>query len=166
MKRFLTILLLLLCGACTTTHQDTPAANYNMAGTQNDAMNDLAVFAISLADTSYRHGGDSPETGFDCSGFVRYVFQKSAGWILPRTSLEMSRTGESLEVDQLRPGDLVFFNTQKQLFSHVGIYVGEDRFVHAPSKGKAISLANMHEHYWQSRYDGARRINLPRTGKK
>lgn len=151
MKKFLPIFLLLLCGACATTPQDAPSARYKAGGAQDDAMNNLAVFAISLVDTLYRHGGDSPETGFDCSGFVRYVFQKSAGWMLPRTSLEMSLAGEPLDADQLRPGDLVFFNTQKQLFSHVGIYVGENRFVHSPSRGKAISLANMREHYWQSR---------------
>jgi cell wall-associated NlpC family hydrolase len=83
---------------------------------------------------------------------------KSLGMRLPRTSQEISRVGKSLKEDQLLPGDLVFFNTQKQPFSHVGIYVGEGRFVHAPKSGKAISIASMRENYWRSRYDGARRI--------
>jgi cell wall-associated NlpC family hydrolase len=150
MKKFLPILLL-LCSACASTHQKESAS-------RNDAMNDVAIYALSLADTPYQFGGNSPENGFDCSGFVRYVFQKSLGHPLPRTSQEMSQAGEPLEADQLRPGDLVFFNTQRQPFSHVGIYLGEDRFVHSPSSGKAIAIVNMRENYWQSRYNGARRI--------
>jgi cell wall-associated NlpC family hydrolase len=151
MKNLLPALLLLLCAACASTQP--PESPSRIA-----AMNDLAIFAMSLADTQYQYGGNSPENGFDCSGFVRYVFQKSLGWPLPRTSEEMSHMGVALSANQLRPGDLVFFNTQQQPFSHVGIYVGEDRFVHAPKTGKAIALVNMRENYWQSRYDGARRI--------
>jgi cell wall-associated NlpC family hydrolase len=153
MKKFLLILLLLLCSACTTTHRK--------ASFSDEAMNDLAIYAISLAETPYRYGGNSPESGFDCSGFVRHVFLKSLGLQLPRTSLEMSRAGKPLQEGQLHPGDLVFFNTQQQPFSHVGIYVGEDRFVHAPKSGKAIAIVNMRENYWRSRYDGARRITPP-----
>ena len=156
MKKFLLALMMLLCSACSTTQVPAPAASTE--STSSDAMNDLAIYAMSLADTPYRYGGNSPASGFDCSGFVRYVFQQSLQWQLPRTSLEMSRTGEPLQEDQLRPGDLVFFNTQQQPYSHVGIYVGEDRFVHAPKSGKAIAIVNMRENYWRSRYDGARRI--------
>ena len=157
MKKFLLILLLLLCGACATTHREIPAAS-GAKSPASDALNDLAIYAISLSDTPYRYGGNSPANGFDCSGFVRYVFQNSLGLQLPRTSLEMSRVGEPLKQGQLLPGDLVFFNTQQQSFSHVGIYVGEGRFVHAPKNGKAIAIVNMRASYWQSRYDGARRI--------
>ncbi len=159
MKRLLLILLLLYCSACTTTLRKEPATQ---AVIPDDAMNDVAIYALSLSDTPYQYGGNSPENGFDCSGFVRYVFQKSLGWPLPRTSQEMSQAGEPLEAGQLRPGDLVFFNTQQQPFSHVGIYVGEDRFVHSPSSGKAIAIVNMRENYWQNRYNGARRIQQPR----
>ena len=159
MKKFLPILLLLYCSACTTTLQKAPATQ---ADIPDHAMNDVAIYALSLADTPYLYGGSSPQNGFDCSGFVRYVFQESLGWPLPRTSQEMSQTGEPLEADQLRPGDLVFFNTQRQPFSHVGIYVGEDRFVHSPSSGKTIAIVNMRENYWQSRYNGARRIQQSR----
>lgn len=126
-------------------------------------MNDVAIYAVSMAETPYRYGGDSPEDGFDCSGFVRYVFQKSMGWQLPRTSLEMSHEGEPLREDQLRPGDLVFFNTQHKPFSHVGIYVGDDRFVHSPKTGKTVAIVNMQGSYWRNRYDGARRITLRRS---
>lgn len=153
MKKLLLILLLLLCSACATAHRKAPFSD--------EAMNDLAIYAVSLAETPYRYGGDSPENGFDCSGFVRHVFLKSVGLQLPRTSIEISRAGEALQEGQLRPGDLVFFNTQRQPFSHVGIYVGEDRFVHAPKSGKAIVIVNMRENYWRNRYDGARRINPP-----
>ena len=158
MKRFLPILLLLSCSACTTTYHEppppSPAYSYDM--------NDVAIYAVSMAETPYRYGGNSPDEGFDCSGFVRYVFQKSLGWQLPRTSLEMSREGSSLTDAQLHPGDLVFFNTQHRQFSHVGIYVGDNRFVHAPKTGKTVVIANMQEGYWRSHYDGARRITFRR----
>jgi cell wall-associated NlpC family hydrolase len=149
MRKLLPVLL--LCSACTSTPHREPAG-------RNDAMNEVAIYAMSLADTPYQFGGNSLTSGFDCSGFVRHVFQQSLGRTLPRTSQEMSNTGEPLEAGQLRPGDLVFFNTQQQPFSHVGIYVGEERFVHSPSSGKAISIVNMREDYWRRRYNGARRI--------
>ena len=161
MKKFL-LILLLLCSACTTTHREVPTSAPQAASPPNAAMNDLAIYAMSLADTPYRYGGESPESGFDCSGFVRHVFLTSLEWQLPRTSLEMSRVGEPLKEDPLHPGDLVFFNTQQQPFSHVGIYVGEDRFVHAPKSGKSVAIVNMRMNYWRSRYDGARRISSPR----
>jgi cell wall-associated NlpC family hydrolase len=161
MKKFLPILLLLLCSACATAPgPEAPHALPVADGAPDERMNDLVMYAMSLADTPYRNGGEKEETGFDCSGFVRHVYHKSLNWTLPRTSVEMSRTGEPQE-DHLRPGDLVFFNTQQQPFSHVGIYVGDGRFVHAPKTGKAVTLANMRDEYWQSRYDGARRIRLP-----
>lgn len=162
MKKSLPILLLLFCSACSTTHHDVPVNSPEAISFRNDAMNDLAIYAMSLAETPYRYGGNSPENGFDCSGFVYHVFLKSLGLQLPRTSLEMSRVGEPLQEGQLRPGDLVFFNTRQQPYSHVGIYVGENRFVHAPKSGKAIAIVNMRENYWRSRYDGARRITQPR----
>lgn len=162
MKKFLLILLILLCSACATTHREVIIPSKEVENFPNDAMNDLVIYAMSLSDTPYRYGGNSPENGFDCSGFVRHVFQKTLEWQLPRTSLEMSRAGAPLNEDPLRPGDLVFFNTQQQPFSHVGIYVGEDRFVHAPKSGKAIAIVNMRENYWRSRYDGARRISSAR----
>lgn len=162
MKKFLLILLVLLCSACAITQRNVPATSQKSENFSNAAMNDLAIYAVSLAETPYRYGGNSPENGFDCSGFVRHVYLKSLGLQLPRTSVEISRVGDPLQEDQLRPGDLVFFNTQQQPFSHVGIYMGENRFVHAPKSGKAITIVNMRESYWRSRYDGARRITPPR----
>jgi len=156
MNKFILILLVLFCGACATPQHTIPAKTPETFS--NEEMNELAMYAMSLAETPYRYGGNSPETGFDCSGFVHHVFKKSLGFDLPRTSQEISRMGEPLKEDQLNPGDLVFFNTQQQPFSHVGIYVGESRFVHAPKKGKAISIVSMRDNYWRSRYEGARRI--------
>jgi cell wall-associated NlpC family hydrolase len=121
-------------------------------------MNDLVMYAVSLADTPYRYGGKSPDNGFDCSGFVVHVFQHSLGVALPRTSHELSRVGKTIKPPQLRPGDLVFFNTQNQAYSHVGIFIGEGKFVHAPKTGSRIRVERMNEQYWASHYNGARRI--------
>jgi cell wall-associated NlpC family hydrolase len=158
MHKFLLILLLLLCSSCATTHREVSSGNGTQKEYSTEAMNDLAIYALSMAETPYQYGGNSPETGFDCSGFVYHVFQKSLGLKLPRTSEQISRVGKPLDAYQLQPGDLVFFNTLRQPFSHVGIYVGERRFVHAPKTGKAIAIADMRDKYWSTRYDGARRI--------
>ena len=151
MQRLCLTLLVLLLGACAT-----PARVPEQAS--GGRMNDVALYALSLADTPYRYGGKSGDSGFDCSGFVQHVYQNTLGIRLPRTSTEMSRVGEQLDAGQLLPGDLVFFNTRQQPFSHVGIYVGEERFVHSPSSGKAIMVVSMREDYWRSRYNGARRV--------
>jgi len=156
MQRLCLSLLVLLLGACATPG----APPEPPSGGRMEQMNDVALYALSLADTPYRYGGTSRDNGFDCSGFVQYVYLNTLKIKLPRTSTEMSRLGEPLNAAQLRPGDLVFFNTRRQPFSHVGIYVGEQRFVHSPSSGKAIMMASMDEKYWRSRYNGARRVTL------
>lgn len=155
MKVFLAILLVLLCSACATPRHETTAMPTPV---RNDAMNDLAFYAMSLAGTPYRYGGDTPEQGFDCSGFVRYVFRHTLNLLLPRSSEEMSHVGHPVEMAELRPGDLVFYDTLRQAFSHVGIYLGDNRFVHAPSSGKTVEVVNMGSRYWQQRYNGARRL--------
>ena len=119
---------------------------------------ELVVRALSFVGVNYRHGGETPETGFDCSGLVRHVFRESLGLLLPRTSRDISRVGESVQRDELQPGDLVFFNTLRRGFSHVGIYLGEDRFVHAPAKGGEVRIEDMRKSYWVKRFNGARRI--------
>ena len=156
MQRICLTLLILLLGACSTMPGIPPDTPPEQAS--GGRMNDVALYALSLADTPYRYGGNSGENGFDCSGFVQHVYLNTLGIKLPRTSTEMSRAGSEPDAGQLHPGDLVFFNTRHQPFSHVGIYVGEERFVHSPSSGKAIMVANMREKYWRSRYNGARRI--------
>ncbi len=119
---------------------------------------ELVLRALGLLGVRYRMGGNSVESGLDCSGLVSLVFREAAGLILPRNSHAMSRVGNQIDKTGLQPGDLVFFNTRRQPYSHVGIYIGEERFVHAPSRGGAVEVANMRDRYWRQRYDGARRI--------
>jgi cell wall-associated NlpC family hydrolase len=119
---------------------------------------ELLIRAISMVGVKYRYGGNSAQSGFDCSGFVRHVFSESIALELPRTSYAMGKLGEPVEKDDLQPGDLVFHNTLNRALSHVGIYLGEGRFVHAPSRGKSVEIVDMAESYWKKRYNGARRL--------
>jgi cell wall-associated NlpC family hydrolase len=115
--------------------------------------------AMQLIGVRYRWGGNTPQSGLDCSGFVRYVFNDTFGFLLPRKSAQMSKVGLQIGKEELRPGDLVFFNTMRHAFSHVGIYVGDNKFIHAPSKGKSIRVDDMTKVYWEKRYNGARRLD-------
>jgi cell wall-associated NlpC family hydrolase len=124
-----------------------------------DQAGNLVVSALSYMGIHYKYGGNEPDAGFDCSGFVRYVYNNTLGLVLPRTSAEMSKKGDTVKKDDLKPGDLVFFNTLKRAFSHVGIYVGEGKFVHAPSTGGAVRVESMEIPYWQQRFNGARRLD-------
>ncbi|MBV2236057.1 MAG: C40 family peptidase [Sterolibacterium sp.] len=124
--------------------------------TTNHAEN-AAERALAFIGIRYRRGGSSPETGFDCSGLVGHVF-KTLGTVLPRTAREISHKGELVHQDELQPGDLVFFNTMRRTFSHVGIYLGNQQFVHAPASGGQVRIDNLREKYWSKRYNGARRL--------
>jgi cell wall-associated NlpC family hydrolase len=119
---------------------------------------DLAQYALSLIGVDYKYGGDTPESGLDCSGLVRYVFQEMTGVTLPRTSKELARLGDKIAVADLKPGDLVFFNTRKFPFSHVGIFLGDGRFIHAPRRGHEVEIVTLDGPYWKRRFDGARRL--------
>lgn len=119
---------------------------------------DLLMHAISLIGVKYRFGGNSAQSGFDCSGFVRHVFAESVALELPRSSFAMGKLGETVGQDALQPGDLVFYNTLRRSFSHVGIYLGEGRFVHSPSRGKSVEIVDMSDTYWIKRFNGARRL--------
>ncbi|MEM5385309.1 C40 family peptidase [Paraburkholderia phymatum] len=119
---------------------------------------DVVVGALNMIGVRYRWGGDTPDSGLDCSGFVRYVFQDTLGMALPRRAEEMSRVGEKVRVADLKPGDLVFFNTMRRTFSHVGIYIGDNKFVHSPSTGSTIRVDDLDSGYWEKRFTGARRI--------
>jgi cell wall-associated NlpC family hydrolase len=123
-----------------------------------DGTREVALFALSLVGIEYRYGGATPEGGLDCSGLIRYVFQEVTGVTLPRTAKELSRLGRRVPAQDLEPGDLVFFNTRRFANSHVGIYLGGDRFVHAPSRGGEVGVATFSDRYWQKRYNGARRL--------
>jgi cell wall-associated NlpC family hydrolase len=119
---------------------------------------ELVIQAMGLLGVPYKRGGISEEKGFDCSGFVRHMFEKSVGLVLPRRAEEQAKVTEEINRSDLKPGDLVFFNTMKRTFSHVGIYVGDGKFIHAPRPGKAVRVDDMREAYWQKRFNGARRV--------
>ncbi|MEY4076068.1 MAG: Murein DD-endopeptidase MepH precursor [Pseudomonadota bacterium] len=119
---------------------------------------ELVIQAMGLLGVPYKRGGSSEEKGFDCSGFVRYMYEKSVGLVLPRRAEEQAKVTEEISRSELKPGDLVFFNTLKRTFSHVGIYVGDGKFIHAPRPGKAVQVDDMREAYWQKRFNGARRV--------
>ena len=124
----------------------------------NAPAQNLLLQAMSLIGVKYKWGGKTPESGLDCSGFVRYVFQNALNIALPHNALAMSQSGQDVDRTALKPGDLVFFNTLRRRFSHVGIYLGDNRFIHSPRTGRDIEVANMTQAYWTSRFDGARRI--------
>lgn len=119
---------------------------------------DLSIFALGLLGIDYRWGGNEPENGLDCSGLVRYVFQQVTGVTLPRSAKEMSRVGDKVALSDLKPGDLVFFNTRRFAFSHVGIYLGDGQFIHAPARGREVEVATLDKNFWQKRFSGARRL--------
>jgi len=158
MKKLIPLLALLLISACASP---PPRNNYLAHGRSisQSQRNDLAFYALSLSGTPYRYGGESPRTGFDCSGFVRYVFRHSLGVHLPRTVKAMSHVGSPIRMSQLRPGDLVFYKTGRSRYSHVGIYLGKHRFVHSPSSGESVKVSSL-SGYWIRHYSGARRITL------
>jgi cell wall-associated NlpC family hydrolase len=122
---------------------------------------ELALRSMGLLGIHYRMGGNTPENGLDCSGLVRYVFMEAWGKTLPRTSEEMSRVGQNIDSDELQAGDLVFYNTLKRGFSHVGIYLGDNKFIHSPSSGGRVRIESMDLDYWKTRFSGARRISDP-----
>lgn len=120
---------------------------------------DLILKGLEMVGVVYRRGGTDPDDGLDCSGFVQLVFKDAIGLVLPRTSREMSEVGTRIESKQeLKPGDLVFFNTMRRAFSHVGIYLGEGRFLHSPRPGGEVRVEDMGSSYWVKRYNGGRRI--------
>ena len=123
---------------------------------------DVSLYAISLVGSPYRLGGTSPQQGLDCSGLVGYVFKQVAGVVLPRDSHAISEATQPLAESELRPGDLVFFNTLHRPFSHVGIYLGDGRFVHATSSRTGdVMISRLGDRYWRDHFDGARRVALP-----
>ena len=124
---------------------------------------EVVMNAMGLLGVRYRFGGNTPETGLDCSGLVQLVFKESFGLILPRRAAQMSQVGGNVSKDELKPGDLVFFNTLKRAFSHVGIYVGEGKFVHAPSSGGQVRVESLNTPYWVNRFNGARRLDQSST---
>jgi cell wall-associated NlpC family hydrolase len=169
--------LLLATSLTLAAPEDTPAQvdkrvseslNLIMLGDQvktsvGDKTNQMLGKAMTLLGVPYKRGGSSSETGFDCSGFVRHIYETSVGRLLPRRADEQAKTTEKIERNELNPGDLVFFNTMRRTFSHVGIYIGDGKFIHAPSAGKAVRVDDLRAAYWTKRFTGARRVQEPLT---
>jgi len=122
----------------------------------DDRANDVVLFALGLIETDYRFGGKNPEAGLDCSGMVSYVFEKAVDLRLAGSAADLARQGKPVPAAQLRPGDLVFFNTRNRPHSHVGIYIGDDRFVHAPSSRGKVRSESLKQGWFAARFEEGR----------
>ena len=130
----------------------------NMRQHMSLAASDLVVTAMGFLGVPYRRGGNSAETGFDCSGFVRAIYEQTVGLVLPRRAADQAQATQTIAREDLKPGDLVFFNTMRRAFSHVGIYVGDGKFIHSPRSGAQVRVEDMRTAYWNTRFNGARRV--------
>ena len=128
------------------------------AHTVADQASTLVGNAMGFLGIPYKRGGNSADTGFDCSGFVRAVYEQTVGLLLPRRADQQAAATQVIDKKELQPGDLVFFNTMRRQFSHVGIYVGDNKFIHSPRSGAQIRVEDMGVSYWARRFNGARRV--------
>ena len=165
----ITILALFLCSAARAADEtdgspsSAPAeAAESVLKSIPDAVHNLLDYAESQAGVTYRRGGTNPASGFDCSGFVRYVFDHVEGLSLPHNARAMSLIGSQIKLSELRPGDLVFFRIMRRGISHVGIYLGDNRFIHAAStRSGSVMISDLTESYWTKHLALARRIDPP-----
>lgn len=136
------------------------AATPSLSVRLREGASEMVITSMNFLGVPYQLGGTNETTGFDCSGFTRYIFEKSIGVILPRRADEQANAPGLLNIlrDDLKPGDLVFFNTLRRTFSHVGIYVGDGKFIHAPRTGAVVRMEDMRFDYWSKRFTGARRV--------
>jgi len=155
MRRVLPILALtatLLIAGCGSTPPSRGPAYRSLSAEQSS---DIAIHALGLVGTPYRYGGNTPESGFDCSGLISYVYKSRAGVAPPRTVAQLSGFGQPVSTRELRTGDLVIFGSGRPF--HAGIYVGEGRFVHAPSTGGTVRLDRLDNRYWACQSTAFRR---------
>jgi cell wall-associated NlpC family hydrolase len=156
------LLLLSGCGAmppAASDHVASPLVERPAADTaMRDKGNDIVLYALGLIDTGYRYGGKNPDAGLDCSGMVSHIFRNAAGINVGGSAADIARHGKAVDLHQLRPGDLLFFNTRNQPFSHVGIYIGDDRFVHAPSESGRVRTESLKSQYFATRLEAARTL--------
>ena len=156
--------LLICCGlavlvtACATppAPRDAPELAPTARAGHSEKGNEVTLFALGLIDTGYRFGGKNPQAGLDCSGMVSYIYDHGAGLKVRGSAAEIARQGRPVERASLRPGDLVFFNTSNASFSHVGVYIGENRFVHAPSSNGRVRIDQLNARYYAQRFEAAR----------
>jgi NlpC/P60 family len=139
----------------------SPQPPQGLMSQARDRASDMVISAMNFLGVPYRRGGTDANSGFDCSGFTRHIFEKSLGLVLPRRADEQANAGGLISIrrDELKPGDLVFFNTLRRTFSHVGIYVGDGKFIHSPRAGGSVRVEDMRMSYWQNRFTGARRVD-------
>lgn len=162
---------LLLASAVVAAPSDSPEDNARLFEARDlmvhldQVRQNVGQQASSLVDTAmsflgvrYRRGGSSVETGFDCSGLVRTIYEQTAGLLLPRRAEQQAAATVRIDRKDLQPGDLVFFNTMRRAFSHVGIYIGDGKFIHSPRTGEEVRVESMSLSYWARRFDGARRV--------
>jgi cell wall-associated NlpC family hydrolase len=173
------ILLIAALVASTLSHAGPSSASDDMAqfmaerglvsrlgavGSKVEARaSELVLNAMAFLGVPYKLGGDTAATGFDCSGFVRAIYEQTAGLMLPRRAEQQAAATQSISKADLQPGDLVFFNTLRKAFSHVGIYVGDGKFIHSPRPGAEVRVEDMDVRYWSKRFDGARRVSADET---
>ena len=168
----LPVLLLAVCGAAVAApqierndeigrllvDQGLIAQLEQVRQTVTDRTSSLVAGAMGFIGVPYRRGGNSAETGLDCSGLVRTLYNQTLGHVLPRRAEEQAAATEKIDRNELKPGDLVFFNTMRRAVSHVGVYIGDGKFVHAPRTGATVRVEDMNGSYWQRRFNGARRV--------
>jgi cell wall-associated NlpC family hydrolase len=153
-RKYVYLLALALPIGCATVPSEAPRDTGPMSEQRAEAL----LQTLLALGVDYRYGGKSPESGFDCSGLVAHVFREAYGVDLPHNARAQSELGTRISLSELRAGDLVFYNTQNRPFSHVGIYLGDGRFVHAPKTGAQVRVESIRGRYWMRRFDGARRI--------
>ena len=154
-------MLLVGCGSTTSREGATGGSEIrqnNGALGSADMANEVALYAIGMVNTGYRFGGNNPDSGVDCSGMTAYIYKQAANITLPHNAAQQALLGRSIGRNELQAGDLVFFNTDGHTYSHVGLYIGEGRFVHAPSTNKKVSIVPLAQPYFAERFSGARRI--------
>lgn len=145
-------------GQIVTVGQSVTETVAQQVSQVSERTGDLVSTAIGFLGIPYLRGGNSAETGFDCSGFVRAIYKETIGLVLPRSADQQANATQKIDKSELKPGDLVFFNTMKRTFSHVGIYLGDNKFIHSPRSGSSVRIEDMRIPYWNVRFDGARRV--------
>lgn len=152
-------IFLSLLAACSSPARREPVVPSTIPQASRPAVpqgNEVVLYALGLIDTGYRFGGKNPEAGLDCSGMVSYIYEQALGLAIKGSAADIARRGKSVSRSDLRPGDLVFFNTRNAAFSHVGIYIGDERFVHAPSSNGRVRIDRLNERYYAQRFEAAR----------
>ena len=153
------VLLLSACGGSQFVPERSPIPSMELSPERSAAKEkrlEVTFFALGLIDIGYRFGGKNPEAGLDCSGMVSYIYDKAAGLKIKGNAADIARQGRSVERSRLRPGDLVFFNTRNASFSHVGLYIGDERFIHAPKTNGQVRIEQMSNRYFAQRFEAAR----------